>query len=417
MMKSLKNNLNLKLLSFLFAFLLWLIVVNIDNPVTTETFHDIPVIVENSEVLTEQQKTYQIVDNTQSVSVSVSAERRSLAKIKSEDIVVTADIKEMYLDSQIPLKVIISGFEGSYKAEANPHNLQIQIEENISKTLYITPVSTGKVRNGYVLGNLKTIPETVTINGPESLVNQISKAAAEVDIAGLSENTELEADLVFYDSNNKVIDQSRLANNLGNFGVNVAVTLYKTKNVSIQVDTSGIEVGEGYSISAIKIAPEEISVAGADEALAQIESIQIPAKEFEGDVITRKTEYTIDLTEYLPEGIQLTDAMANTMVVTVSLEKDGTRNFQLPIGSITVKNLNGKLRMSYSTTEDLEVHVKGTGELLDKVDIGQAAFINLETYEKAGVYTIPVELKLPDGCSLEEKVWVEVVLEEKENGG
>ena len=73
MKEILKNNLGLKLLAFLFASLLWLIVVNIDNPVVSKTFSGIPVIVEHSELLTEQKKTYQIVDDTQIVNVTVSA--------------------------------------------------------------------------------------------------------------------------------------------------------------------------------------------------------------------------------------------------------------------------------------------------------------------------------------------------------
>ena len=171
--KILKNNLGLKLLAFLFAFLLWLIVVNIDNPVMSKTFSGIPVIVEHSEILTEQKKTYQIVDDTQNVNVTISAKRRTLSKIKAEDIIVTADIKEMYLDSQIPLEAVVVGYEENYESiYTNPRNLQIRIEENVSKTSNITPMATGEVRDGFVLGNLQTDPETVTINGPESLVDR-----------------------------------------------------------------------------------------------------------------------------------------------------------------------------------------------------------------------------------------------------
>ena len=45
------NNWGLKILSFLLAVMLWLIVVNIDDPVTTQTFNNIPVAVTNAEVL------------------------------------------------------------------------------------------------------------------------------------------------------------------------------------------------------------------------------------------------------------------------------------------------------------------------------------------------------------------------------
>lgn len=416
--KILKNNLGLKLLAFLFAFLLWLIVVNIDNPVMSKTFSGIPVIVEHSEILTEQKKTYQIVDDTQNVNVTVSAKRRTLSKIKAEDIIVTADIKEMYLDTQIPLEVTIVGYEGDYEnVYTNPRNLQIQIEENVSRTANITPMATGEVRDGFVLGNLQTDPETVTINGPESLVDRISKVVAEVDVSGLGEDTVLASQLVFYDEDNNVIDQSRLANNLGNFGVNVAVTLYKTRKVPVHVDTSQVAVKEGFSISSVKLVPEEIEIAGPDDILNEVDSIEIPAEEFEGEMVDSRTDFTINLTEYLPEGIQLADSMANSMIVTVAIERNGTRNFELPIGSITVKNLDDDLRMSYGKTEDLEVHVKGSKESLDGLNIERMAVIDLKEYQKAGTYTVPVRIELPGDCSLEGEVTVEIILEKKENGG
>lgn len=418
MKKILQNNIGLKFLAILFAVLLWIVVVNIDDPVMTKTFSGIPVIVEHSEILTEQQKTYQIVDDTQNVNVTVSAKRRTLSKIKAEDLVVTGDIREMYLDSQIPLEVTINGYEGSYEnAVTTPRNLQIQIEENISKTSYITPMATGQVRDGYVLGDLQTDPETVTINGPESLVSKISKVVTEVDVSGLAEDTVIGSELVLYDEDNNAIDQSRLANNLGNFGVNVAVTLYKTRTIPIYADTSGIEVREGYHIASVKLAPEEIEIAGPDEILNGIESIDIPAEELNREMIESRTELAVDLTEYLPQNIQLADSMANSVIITIALERDGTRNYELPIGSITVKNLDDNLRMSYSTTDNLEVHVKGEKEALEVLNIERIASINLKDYKKAGTYTVPVQIELPEGFSLEGVVEVSIILEKKENGG
>lgn len=71
MKKGLMNNWGLKILSFLLAVMLWLIVVNIDDPVTTQTFNNIPVAVTNAEVLAATNQTYQIEDGTQNVSVTV----------------------------------------------------------------------------------------------------------------------------------------------------------------------------------------------------------------------------------------------------------------------------------------------------------------------------------------------------------
>ena len=83
MKKGLMNNWGLKILSFLLAVMLWLIVVNIDDPVTTQTFNNIPVAVTNAEVLAATNQTYQIEDGTQNVSVTVRAKRSVLNKIKA----------------------------------------------------------------------------------------------------------------------------------------------------------------------------------------------------------------------------------------------------------------------------------------------------------------------------------------------
>ena len=47
----LSNNFSLKILAFLAAGLLWLIVVNIDDPIMDQNFSNIPVTVINTEVL------------------------------------------------------------------------------------------------------------------------------------------------------------------------------------------------------------------------------------------------------------------------------------------------------------------------------------------------------------------------------
>ena len=107
MRKRLTVNFGLKILAFFIALFMWLIVVNIDDPVTDKTYTGIPVQVINEEVVTSANRTYQIVDDTQEVSVTVTAQRSVLNDIKAEDIVAIADMKEMSLGTQIPIEVKI----------------------------------------------------------------------------------------------------------------------------------------------------------------------------------------------------------------------------------------------------------------------------------------------------------------------
>ena len=173
MKKGLMNNWGLKILSFLLAVMLWLIVVNIDDPVTTQTFNNIPVAVTNAEVLAATNQTYQIEDGTQNVSVTVRAKRSVLNKIKADNIKATADMKELTLQTQIPISVEITGV--NYESvEVSPRNLQVKLEDEETKKFDCSK-DDRTVRDGYTLGEIQAVPEMVSIRGPKSVIDSISK--------------------------------------------------------------------------------------------------------------------------------------------------------------------------------------------------------------------------------------------------
>ncbi len=417
MKKSLTNNIGLKLLAFIFAFMLWLLVVNIDDPVDTKTFDDIPVSIEYTEVVTQDQRSYQVLDGTDTVSVTVSATRSVLEKISAENIVATADMRELYLESQIPIEITIPGYEFE-TATASPRNVQVKIEQNKSDTFPITVTTTGTVRDGYVLGNVQADPERVTVNGPESVIDQISKVVAEVNVSGLSSDSSIDAVLTYYDEDNNEISAEQLANNLGATGVKVNVTLYHTARIPVTVDTSEVTAADGYSISEVTWTPEEIQLAGEEEVLDALEEIRIPADAIDITSISQRTEKTVDITPYLPEGTRLVDENGNNILVTARVAKEGTKSFDIPVGSITVNNLDDALTVSgYGSGDDLEVHIGGPQEQLNSLELSDLAVsIDLKNCTEAGEYEVPVTITLPSDvpdCTVETSVTVKVTLEKR----
>ena len=417
MKKSLTNNIGLKLLAFIFAFMLWLLVVNIDDPVDTKTFDDIPVSIEYTEVVTQDQRSYQVLDGTDTVSVTVSATRSVLEKISAENIVATADMRELYLESQIPIEITIPGYEFE-TATASPRNVQVKIEQNKSDTFPITVTTTGTVRDGYVLGNVQADPERVTVNGPESVIDQISKVVAEVNVSGLSSDSSIDAVLTYYDEDNNEISAEQLANNLGTTGVKVNVTLYHTARIPVTVDTSEVTAADGYSISEVTWTPEEIQLAGEEEVLDALKEIRIPADAIDITSISQRTEKTVDITPYLPEGTRLVDENGNNILVTARVAREGTKSFDIPVGSITVNNLDDALTVSgYGSGDDLEVHIGGPQEQLNSLELSDLAVsIDLKNCTEAGEYEVPVTITLPSDapdCTVETSVTVKVTLEKR----
>ena len=413
MKKRLTVNFGLKILAFFIALFMWLIVVNIDDPVTDKTYTGIPVQVINEEVVTSANRTYQIVDDTQEVSVTVTAQRSVLNDIKAEDIVAIADMKEMSLGTQIPIEVKIEGYKYD-SAVSNPRNLQIQIDDEAKNNFPITPTTLGTVREGYVIGELKANPEKVTIRGPKTVIDSINRVVAEVDVSGLSSDTEVEARLVLYDANNNVIDQSLLANNLGKEGLSVDVKLHQIKSVKVELDTSMVTAADGYKISEISVEPQEVRISGSKSALARVTEISVPASALTAVNLTQRTERSIDISQYLPEDVSLVDENADNVVVTIAVEKPGAENFEVSTSSITVNNLDSNLELSYGSVVDLEIQIKGPDATLNTFSIAKKVSIDLKDYTRPGTYTVPVSVELPSGCSLVNEVSVEVILEEKQ---
>ena len=80
-----------------------------------------------------------------------------------------------------------------------------------------------------------------------------------------------------------------------------------------------------------------------------------------------------------------------------------------------VNNLADELQISYDSTVDLEIQIKGPSAVLDVFSIAKKVIRDLKDYTTPGTYRVPVTVELPDGCSLVNEVSVEVVLEEADS--
>lgn len=410
----LTQNIGLKIMALLFAVLLWLIVVNVDDPVDSAVYTNIPVTVVNEDVVTNMGKVYQIAGDTQTVRVTVYAKRSVLSKISSSNIIATADLSQMDVNTYlVPITATVQGFETKYQsAVANPTNLQVSIEDRTKNTFPVSVGYTGTVRDGYVVGEMTANPENITIGGADSIIANIDKVEASVNVSGLSSSCTLDAELILYDGNGNVMDQSQLTNNLGEEGISVNVEILNTKTVDLDFAVSGTPAS-GYIYTGWSSVPETVRICGSKSALAKVTSIQVPASEIDISGASGRQEFTIDITPYLPEGVQLVDAAASNVVVTVGVEQEGVKTIELSVESIKVNNLSDELKIEFQTQSELKLQFTGAEELLEVLDIRNAASIDLRNYTKPGVYEVEVNIQTAEGVSLTETPTVKIELTEK----
>lgn len=414
MKDKLKNNLGLKIIAVIFSVLLWWLVVNIDDPMDTKQYI-VNVSVINTEVITNAGKSFQILDNTNSATVTVKGRRKILGEIKTSHIIATADLREMQ-DSSVPIRIKIAGFEGNYEAvTAYPQNIQVSVENTQKKTFPITAVATGTPRDGYVVGGMTVSPQSVDISGPESMVKKISKVVAKVDVSEISSDTTMETELIYYDAAENRIDKSLLSSNCDKNGVTVSVDIWHTKKVSLNFDTSGIRTEEGYVFTGIEAEPQSIRVAGTNELLNELTQLDIKAEELKISKLDANEEVIVDISKYLPEGIILADSDGNNVVVRIIVEKAGTKSILLPVGAIQIENAPEKFVLEKGPAQEVELQFSGSKEALEKLTSENiTATIDLKIITGVGTYDVPVEItELPEECSYIGNASIQITLKKK----
>lgn len=408
-------NLGLKIIALFFSIVLWVIVVNIDDPIVTKSFRNIPVSIINEEVVTNKGKTYSILDGTDTVTVDVSAKRSLFSRFSASDIVVSADLSQMDVSTWlVPLEVSIDKINGEYEsADTNPVNLQLEIEDITKKVFPVSINTIGTQEEGYVVGDLTASPKEIEIGGSQSMVDSIQKVVATVDVSGISSNRTLKAiKLSYLDSDGNSMDTSRLSNNLGEAGISVYVQVLQKKEVELEFQISG-KPADGYICTEVTYEPKMVEICGTKQALQELELITIPASEVDISGESSKKTVTVDIKPYLPEGVELTDNTANNVVVTAKIDRIGTKTIEVPVEAILVNNLNKKLSVEISSENDLILQIEGSEEALEVLDLRNAVSIDLKEYSSPGTYEVPVYVETGEEVELVTSPTVKVVLTAK----
>ena len=106
--KRITNNFGLKILAAVFAIILWMVVVNIEDPEKTKGF-TIPVTIENNEYLSDMGKTYEILNNTDKISFTVTGKRSIIEELSESDFTAVANLENINDDmTTIPVSVSAS---------------------------------------------------------------------------------------------------------------------------------------------------------------------------------------------------------------------------------------------------------------------------------------------------------------------
>jgi YbbR domain-containing protein len=197
MLKLIRNlflrNWELKLLSVLIAFVVWLSLIPEEKTFSEKTLtipletHNIPADME----LVEKP------DST--VDVTIRAPNRMINEISAANVFAKLNLsRASIMQQEYPLnETMISIPTGAEVVRISPTMVRLKLERTTELSLDVVPNIIGQAKEGYGIAKIEVQPPRVLVKGPESKFGQKDRVSTSpVDISELTSSTEVEADLI-----------------------------------------------------------------------------------------------------------------------------------------------------------------------------------------------------------------------------
>lgn len=396
------KNLSLKILSVVFAVVLWTIIVNIYDPTTSYTFSNVSVQLINTESLTDKNYSYEIVDGGK-ISVYVSGPKSVVTNIKASDIVATADLSKIsafadYVD--IHVSVVRNG-QTLNNVEAAPKTsaVRLSIENRDTKTINVNTEVTGKPADGYALVKQTLNPTSIKVTGPSSIIDTIDHAGITFDVTGATDEVHGDADIHLYDEEENEIKDVSV--DLSQSSVSYTAQVVRIKTVAVEAGYSGTPK-DGYTISSVTLNQNYVQVYGDENALNNLEKIVIPSNNINVDELDKDRIYKFSLENYIDKSLHI---LKNSRVeVTVKVGTTTTKSITLNTSDIRVIGLDTSMTYGFAD-KTYNIEIEGNTDLVSTIDTSKISVsADLSTYKSSGTVDIKLSVSLPEGISLKNDV-------------
>lgn len=404
---SLTNNIGLKFLAVLIALVLWLAIVNVNDPEKTITVSNIPISVTNESAITSRDMVYN-VKSEQYLNITVSGKRSIVSNLSAEDFRATASLKELSKVNSIPVDVTTKNASLGRKitiVKQSAQTILVDVENVEEKDFTDLVVEyTGKVADGYVAGLSSMSTDEVTVKAPTSIIDKIKKVAVRCSLDGTNTNISKKCPVILYDKNDKEIKSDEIE--LSDKKIRVNVNVLRAKQVPISTINKD-ELGkpaDGYVVDDVILSSDSITVYGSEESLDSIESLDI---QDDIDVSDAKGDVTqnIDVTGKLPKGLSVSGE--STITVKVLIKKLITRTFEYDASEVSLNDLSSDLDVQL-VTKKVKVTLQGEEEVISQLTKDDMAISADLGKVKEGRTTVHVDVAVPDNTTLMNNVTIKI---------
>jgi YbbR domain-containing protein len=398
-----------KLLSLGLAFLFWMVGVNLNNPSATMQFHRF-LKISNADALTRDNI---VILNerelfAEQIRIGIRAPQSELALLdtRTDNIEVSIDlrhinpdaVKEQIEETGKPVIVAMDVFADILENDAyermyiRPRTVDVELDKYIRQMHEVQVILDGNIKAGHELISVECVNKTVTVIGAKSRVEKVASVAGHVDITELDRDRDQTVRLAAYDRDGNELTNVDLS--VRETQVHINVMPYKT--VTLAVGWTGT-LAFNHIITAIRITPEEIDIAGPLDFLETLNTLHLETLDLTG-VNTTQT-FAIDIAHALPDArLSLRNGPADAAVIVV-IEPMRSREFSFPVTEIGILGFPAGA-VQLINNESIRFNVIGSETDMAALTRGQIRVSVDLTGLHEGEHAVPLTVNLPPGIDL-----------------
>jgi YbbR domain-containing protein len=321
--RRLAEQLNTLALSVLLGLIVWLIAINQENPILQAEFEErLPVTVRG---LGENLQPVQDLSN-ETVRVVLRAPQNSWSNLDVADFNAYIDLAGLQDGvHEVPVEVEVVDPTVEIMDIQRPA-LRVQLDQVISKTVPVRVEIMDSTAFGYDWQPPLLEPVTATVQGPETQVNQVALAEAEIYLRNAKSQVERTQPIVAQNSQGQVVP--RVGVEPGVVRVVVPVEQWPgRKEVAVRVNLVG-QPTAGYRLSSVRVNPSTVVLLGSTEELAAVPGFV----ETEPVSLTGATsEIQRSLQLRVPENLTVLEGNTVDMTASITPIEGGTTVRQPPV--------------------------------------------------------------------------------------
>ena len=349
-----KNKLFAILLSAVVAIGLWFYVITVVNPESEKTYYEIPVVLQNKNILAE--RGLMVVSEDPKVTLALRSDRTILNDLNESNInflVNVANIEKPgvhYLTYSISYPGNIPYNEVSVQSSSTD-SIMLKVENRIRKTVpVVIDYGETKVPDGYLadIQNAQLDYTGIDVSGPESVMNQIEQAVIQVSLDGQTKTLIGEYQFALCDKQGTPVNVEKVTVNTEK--VNLMIGVERVKEIALKLD---VIYGGGATeqTASVTMDPLQIQVSGSDTMLEDLDELVVGTL----NLAEITEDQTLTFPIVLPEGIE---NLTGVDAVTVQVKFTGLVMKTFNVTAISAVNVPDGMQVNV-ITKALSVTIRG----------------------------------------------------------